>query len=144
MCRGFWRERLPLDGGLFVCRGGNTHAVCMRSGCSLCFAVRWRSSITAASSFWTGLGASTVNISSSAGVTSWFKLVAPILVRHKRCMQYLLECHLFSVTLTAMNRGCYRQFFVQGCSLCQTIWTRGLPTRDSSSITGLVLDKSFP
>ena len=30
------------------------------------------------------------------------------------------------------------------CSLCQTIWTRGLPTRDSSSITGLVLDKSFP
>ena len=30
------------------------------------------------------------------------------------------------------------------CDLCQTIWTRGLPTRDSSSITGLVLDKSFP
>ena len=30
------------------------------------------------------------------------------------------------------------------CSLCQTVWTRGLPTRDSSSITGLVLDKSFP
>ena len=30
------------------------------------------------------------------------------------------------------------------CSLCQTIWTRGLPTRDSSSITGLVLDKSNP
>ena len=30
------------------------------------------------------------------------------------------------------------------CSPCQTIWTRGLPTRDSSSITGLVLDKSFP
>ena len=29
------------------------------------------------------------------------------------------------------------------CSLCQTIWTRGLPARDSSSITGLVLDKSF-
>ena len=33
---------------------------------------------------------------------------------------------------------------VADCSLCQTIWTRGLPTRDSSSITGLVLDKSFP
>ena len=30
------------------------------------------------------------------------------------------------------------------CSLCQTIWTRGLPARDSSSITGLALDKSFP
>ena len=30
------------------------------------------------------------------------------------------------------------------CSLCQTIWTRGLPTRDSSSIPGLVLDNSFP
>ena len=30
------------------------------------------------------------------------------------------------------------------CSLCQTIWTRGLPARDSSSITGLVLDKPFP
>ena len=30
------------------------------------------------------------------------------------------------------------------CSLCQTIWTRGLPTRDSSIIPGLVLDKSFP
>ena len=30
------------------------------------------------------------------------------------------------------------------CSLCQTIWTTGLPTRDSSSITGLVLDKAFP
>ena len=29
------------------------------------------------------------------------------------------------------------------CSLCQTIWTRGLPARDSSSINGLVLDKSF-
>ena len=28
------------------------------------------------------------------------------------------------------------------CSLCQTIWTRGLPARDSSSITGLALDKS--
>ena len=34
--------------------------------------------------------------------------------------------------------------FFQTCSLCQTIWTRGLPTRDSTSITGLVLDKSFP
>ena len=29
-------------------------------------------------------------------------------------------------------------------SLCQMIWTRGLLTRDSPSITGLVLDKSFP
>ena len=34
--------------------------------------------------------------------------------------------------------------YIAYCSLCQTIWTRGLPTRDSSSITGLVLDKSFP
>ena len=34
--------------------------------------------------------------------------------------------------------------FVVYCSLCQTIWTRGLPTSDSFSITGLVLDKSFP
>ena len=33
---------------------------------------------------------------------------------------------------------------ISTCSLCQTIWTRGLPARDSSSITGLALDKSFP
>ena len=31
----------------------------------------------------------------------------------------------------------------RACSLCQTIWTRGLPARDSPSITGLALDKSF-
>ena len=37
-----------------------------------------------------------------------------------------------------------KAFTAWSCSLCQTIWTRGLPTRDSSSITGLVLDKSFP
>ena len=29
------------------------------------------------------------------------------------------------------------------CSVCQTIWTRRLPARDSSGITGLALDKSF-
>ena len=37
-----------------------------------------------------------------------------------------------------------RVSMTESCSLCQTIWTTGLPTRDSSSITGLVLDKLFP
>ena len=36
-----------------------------------------------------------------------------------------------------------RKSLVVLCSLCQTISTRGLPARDSSSITGLALDKSF-
>ena len=52
-----------------------------------------------------------------------------------------------SVAVAAVEKGYAFVFFGRGaaaCSLCQTIWTRGLPTRDSSSITGLVLDKSFP
>ena len=53
-------------------------------------------------------------------------------------MRVCFAGHMFSRTY-------YKQAAMHACcSLCQTIWTRGLPTRDSSSITGLVLDKSFP
>ena len=44
---------------------------------------------------------------------SWFKPDAPNCVRHECRLQYLLECHIFSIMLTVMNsgRGCHRQSF---------------------------------
>ena len=37
--------------------------------------------------------------------TSWLKLIVPIFVRHELSLQPLLECHIFSMILTAMNSG---------------------------------------
>ena len=48
--------------------------------------------------------------------TSWFKLISPNVVRLVCDMQYLLECHMFSIILTAMSSGslCDSQFLVDG------------------------------
>ena len=37
--------------------------------------------------------------------TSWFKPKPPNFVRHEYRLQYLLECHIFGIMLTAMNSG---------------------------------------
>ena len=55
---------------------------------------------------------------------------------HRGAQPVTTDCFSFCVVGTYAGAAA-------ACSLCQTIWTRGLPVRDSSSITGLVLDKSF-
>ena len=49
----------------------------------------------------------------------WFKLNAPNCVTHEFRMQYLLECHIFGIILTAMNsgRGVHSHLFVQDLEL---------------------------